>query len=106
MTDLEILKEALQEIAEGSDTDPQEVARETLDAIKSRKLINYDFNIDTLITVEAPVGTDPNTLIEKAITKLRGQVNCSDITLSFDQCFDAETGNYTEDWKDGFNEGT
>ena len=70
------------------------------------KLINYDFNIDTLITVEAPVGTDPDTLIEKAIMKLAERDDFSDITLSFDQCFDADTGNYTEDWKDGFNEGT
>ncbi len=31
-----ILKEALEEIAEGSDTDPQEVAKETLDEIKIR----------------------------------------------------------------------
>ena len=63
------------------------------------KIINYDYNIDTLITVEAPTGTDPNTLIEKAITKLKEQVNCSDITLSFDQCYDPDTGNYTENWK-------
>ena len=63
------------------------------------QIINYDFNIDTLVTVEAPMGTDPNTLIEKAITKLKEQVNRSDITLSFDQCFDADTGNYTENWK-------
>ena len=63
------------------------------------KIINYDFNIDTLITVEAPIGTDPYNLIEKAITKLKRQVNSSDITLSFDQCFDADTGDYTEDWK-------
>lgn len=63
------------------------------------KIINYDFNIDTLITVEAPIGTDRYNLIEKAITKLKRQVNSSDITLSFDQCYDADTGNYTEDWK-------
>ncbi len=73
---------------------------------RETKLINYDFTIDTLITVEAPVGTDPDTLIKKAIMKLAEREDFSDIVLNFDQCFDAETGSYTEDWKDGFNEGT
>ena len=67
----------------------------------SAKLINYDFSVDTLITVEAPAGTDPDTLLEKAKEKLRDH---PDLELRFDICFDAESGVHSELWRAFGNE--
>ncbi|WP_291810328.1 hypothetical protein [Limnobacter sp.] len=34
------------------------------------KLVQYDFSIDNLVTVQAPEGTDPETLREEALLKV------------------------------------
>jgi len=69
--------------------------------LKGKKIVNYDFCIDNLVSVEAPKGTDPETLIELAMIKLAERVKEGDVTLIFDTCFDRETGAYYEDWENG-----
>ena len=63
------------------------------------KIINYDFTVDTLITVEAPVGTDPAMLETKALAKLADQASHHQVMLDFHTTFDAETGEYSEEWE-------
>ena len=62
------------------------------------KIINYDFTVETLITVEAPEGTDPDTLLRQAMTKLHRQSALGQIVFEFHQTFDAETGAYSVCW--------
>ena len=64
------------------------------------KKINYDFAVDTLITVEAPVGTDPHSLVDKALAKLSVQAAHEQVVIAFQCTFDAETGKYSDDWED------
>ncbi len=63
------------------------------------RTVNYDFTIDSLVSVEAPAGTDPDELIDMALAKLAQRAKEGDIALMFDTCFDSETGNYNEDWR-------
>tara|TARA_R110002167_G_scaffold110987_4_gene282243 strand:+ start:3701 stop:3910 length:210 start_codon:yes stop_codon:yes gene_type:complete len=63
------------------------------------KKINYDFTVESLITVEAPVGTDPATLESEALAKLAAQTYHHQIVLDFHTTFDAETGKYSDDWE-------
>ena len=61
--------------------------------------ISYDFEITSCIAVEAPAGTDPNTLIDRAITKLIARAIDRDVELQFANTFDPETGAYCVDWE-------
>tara|TARA_R100000951_G_scaffold43708_1_gene36926 strand:+ start:254 stop:499 length:246 start_codon:yes stop_codon:yes gene_type:complete len=63
------------------------------------KLVNYDFSIDSLVSVQAPEGTDPETLISQAMIKIIQRIREKDLTLMFDTCFDSKTGDYYEDWE-------
>ena len=63
------------------------------------KMVNYDFSIDSLISVEASKGTDPETLIGQVLIKIVQRVREKDLEIAFDTCFDKETGDYYEDWK-------
>ena len=63
------------------------------------KVINYDFAVDTLITVEAPVGTDPSMLVTKALDKLSVQAAHEQVVIAFQTTFDAETGECSEEWE-------
>lgn len=63
------------------------------------KRVNYDFTIDSLVSVEAPEGTDPDTLIEKALQKLIQRAREGDLALMFDTVFDSETGSYYDNWE-------
>tara|TARA_R110002020_G_scaffold170610_1_gene360390 strand:+ start:297 stop:500 length:204 start_codon:yes stop_codon:yes gene_type:complete len=63
------------------------------------RTINYDFTVDSLVSVEAPAGSDPDDLIDLAIYKLIQRLKEKDIILQFDTCFDSETGVYDEDWR-------
>ena len=58
----------------------------------------YDFSVDTIITTSAPIGTDPETLIEQVKQKLIDRIREGDITFRFENIFDGETGAYDEDW--------
>ena len=61
--------------------------------------ISYDFAVDNIIAVDAPIGTDPDTLIEQVKVKLIERIQEGDITFTFENIFDAETGDHNEDWK-------
>ena len=60
--------------------------------------VSYDFSIDNVVAVDAPIGTDPDTLIEEAKQKLIERIQEGDITFRFENVFDSETGAYDEDW--------
>ena len=61
--------------------------------------ISYDFAVDNVIAVDAPIGTDPDTLIEQVKVKLIERIQEGDISFTFENIFDAETGDYDEDWE-------
>ena len=64
----------------------------------SRK-VSYDFVLDSCVAVDAPIGTDPETLIEQAKAKFVQRILEDDVTVSFENIFDCETGVYAEDWQ-------
>lgn len=68
------------------------------------KIINYDFKVETLVTVEAPAGTDPAMLEAKALAKLAAQAAQEQIDISFWLTFDPETGDYSEEWEGDYEE--
>tara|TARA_Y100000385_G_C12630124_1_gene440881 strand:- start:64 stop:294 length:231 start_codon:yes stop_codon:yes gene_type:complete len=62
--------------------------------------ISYDFGLDSIVSVAAPIGTDPDTLIEQVKQKLiqRIQEN-DDVLIVFENIYDSETGAVDEDWE-------
>jgi hypothetical protein len=61
-------------------------------AKKKPKIVSYDFLIDNIIAVKAPVGTDPDTLIDQALEQLIQRChNHGEISFIFDKVFDPET---------------
>jgi len=66
---------------------------------KMSNKVSYDFGIDNIVAVEAPIGTDPDTLIEQAKAKLIERIQDGDVTFQFENIFDGETGAYDEDWE-------
>ena len=65
-----------------------------------KKMVNYDFSVDSVVSVEAPIGTDPESLIRSAKIKLIYRINDNDIELTFENIFDPETGASSEDWNE------
>lgn len=63
--------------------------------------ITYDFGIDSdiIVAVDAPIGTDPDTLIQQAKKKLIQRIQEDDVTVVFENIYDNETGAYDEDWE-------
>lgn len=61
--------------------------------------VSYDFTLDSCVAVDAPIGTDPETLIEQAKAKFIDRILDGDIVVVFETIFDGETGAYDEDWK-------
>ena len=64
----------------------------------SRK-VSYDFVLDSCVAVDAPIGTDPETLIEQAKPKFIELILSNDVTVAFENIYDSETGAHDEDWK-------
>jgi|TARA_R100000008_G_C3437761_1_gene92849 hypothetical protein len=62
-------------------------------------MITYDFSVDSLICVEAPRGTDPETLVEAAKQKLTEYIKTDNIVLTFENVFDPDTGDYCDEWE-------
>jgi hypothetical protein len=57
----------------------------------SPKIVSYDFTVDNIIAVEAPVGTDPDTLVDQALETLIERCHQSgEISFVFDKVFDPE----------------
>jgi len=65
------------------------------------KIITYDFSIDTLVAVDAEIGTDPDTLIVEVAQKIIQQALNNQLEINFDKTFDGDTGEYSKDWKAG-----
>ena len=63
------------------------------------KNVSYDFTVDSIVSVDAPIETDPETLIRSAKIKLIERINENDVTITFENIFDSETGAYDEDWE-------
>jgi hypothetical protein len=63
------------------------------------KNVSYDFSLDSLVVVDAPIGTDPDTLIEQAKQKLIQRIQENDVSIVFENIFDGETGVYECDWE-------
>ena len=61
---------------------------------KPKKIVSYDFTVDNIIAVKAPVGTDPETLIDQALAELIQRCKEGDVTLIFESIFDPDTGDY------------
>ena len=68
------------------------------------KMVSYDFSLDSIVAVDAPIGTDPDTLIEQVKEKLIQRLREDDVTIVFENIFDSETGAYDEDWAGYTNE--
>ena len=68
------------------------------------KEVSYDFSLDSIVAVYAPIGTDPDTLIEQAKQKFIQRIQEGDVTIVFENIFDSETGAYDEDWEGYANE--
>jgi hypothetical protein len=67
--------------------------------LKMSKNVTYDFRIDSIVAVDAPIGTDPDTLIEQAKQKLIQRIQEDDVTFVFENIYDNETGAYDENWE-------
>ena len=63
------------------------------------RTVNYDFTIDSLVSVEAPIGTDPDDLVDMVLQKLIERAREKDVSVMFDTCFDSDSGDYWEDWE-------
>jgi hypothetical protein len=63
------------------------------------KNVSYDFGLDSIVAVDAPIGTDPDTLIEQVKQKLIQRIQEDDVTIVFENIYDNETGAYDEDWE-------
>ena len=61
--------------------------------------VSYDFTLDSIVAVDAPIGTDPETLIEQAKAKFIERILSNEATVTFENIFDGKTGAYDEDWK-------
>ena len=73
----------------------------------SKRIVSYDFSVDSIIVVDAPYGTDPDTLVGQALIKLIQKVRQDDLTLICENTFDAETGSYEDipqEWYKGHSE--
>ena len=62
------------------------------------KKVAYDFSIDSIVSVDAAVGTNPADLEGQVLKKLLDRLLARDITVRFENTFDHATGSYDEDW--------
>ncbi len=65
------------------------------------KMIGFDFEADSFVCVEAPEGTDPDTLIDAVIDKFKERIRERDFIVSFMGTYDPETGVITRDYEEG-----
>ena len=61
--------------------------------------VSYDFVLDSCVAVDAPIGTNPETLIEQAKAKFIERILSDEAEIRFENIFDSETGAHDEDWK-------
>ena len=69
------------------------------------RIVTYDFSVNTIVAIEAPYGTDPDTLLGQVMPKIIQQVRQNDIDwIDCENTYDAETGAYEkipEEWYKG-----
>ena len=74
----------------------------------SERIVTYDFSVNTIVAIEAPYGTDPDTLLGQVMPKLIQQVRQNDIDwIDCENIYDAETGRdlpVPEEWYKGHSE--
>jgi len=58
------------------------------------KIITFDFRVDSIIAVDAEVGTNPDDLRQQVLSRLAHKARVDDIEVTFENTFDAETGEY------------
>jgi len=63
----------------------------------SSKNVFFDFTIDSLVSVEAPEGTNPDTLIAKATEIFRTRLETGELLIMCEGTFDSTTGEYNLD---------
>jgi hypothetical protein len=63
------------------------------------KNVSYDFSLDSIVAIDAPIGTDPDTLIEQVKQKLVERILNNEVEFRFENIYDGETGSYDEDWE-------
>ena len=63
------------------------------------KQVSYDFSVDSLVSVDAPIGTNPESLTKQALNKFIQRIKDNDVELTFETIFDIENGAYDEDWE-------
>jgi len=51
-------------------------------------LVSFDFIMDSFVAVQAPRGTDPETLVEQAKAKFVERLHSGDAIVVFDSVFD------------------
>ena len=56
------------------------------------KTVYFDFSVDSVITIEAEYGTDPDSLIEEVGKVLIQKIKEGDIIFTCENTFDPETG--------------
>ena len=66
--------------------------------------ISYDFILGSCVAVEAPIGTNPETLVDKAKQKFIDRLRSGDVEVVFENIFDSETGAWDEDWENYIRE--
>lgn len=64
------------------------------------KTVTYDFSVDSIVCVDAPLGTDPDKLYNLVVEKLLKKIEANDITFKFESIYCEETGGYSEDWRE------
>ena len=67
------------------------------------KTVSYDFEIMNFVTVKAPYGVNPNTLLDQALEELLSSIRNNEIDLDCKNIYNDETSKYEpipEDWYD------
>ena len=63
------------------------------------KKVSYDFSMDSMVSVDAPIGTNPESLTKQALDKFMQKIKDDDVELTFEALFDIENGAYDDDWE-------
>ena len=58
-------------------------------------MVGFDFEFLSFVSVEAPVGTDPETLVETALDLFVERIRNGDYEINCFQTLDLETGEVT-----------
>jgi len=53
-----------------------------------KKIVGFDFGMDSFVSVKAPEDTDPDTLHDQALELFRERLAQGDVTLEFIEIYD------------------